>query len=115
MRGNGINLILNADTDKITPLNNGVCVELSNGTKINSEMVLLAVGVAPENSLAQKAGLDLGVKGAIRVNAKMQTSNPDIYAVGDAVEVEHFITGKNSVISLAGPANKQGRIAADNI
>lgn len=115
LRSNGINFILNADTDKITPLNNGVCVELSNGTKINSDMVLLAVGVAPENSLALKAGLELGVKGAIRVNAKMQTSNPDIYAVGDAVEVEHFITGKNSVISLAGPANKQGRVAADNI
>jgi rhodanese-related sulfurtransferase len=78
-------------------------------------MAVLAVGVAPENTLAKRAGLELGLKGAIKVNGKMETSVPDIYAVGDAVQVKHFITEQDAVISLAGPANKQGRIAADNI
>ena len=78
-------------------------------------MAVLAVGVVPENTLAKKVGLELGLKGAIKVNDKMETSVPDIYAVGDAVQVKHFITEHDAVISLAGPANKQGRIVADNI
>ena len=82
---------------------------------IRTELIILAIGVSPENALAKKAGLALGQKGAIAVNDKMETSVPDIYAVGDAVEITHFITKKKAVISLAGPANKEGRIAADNI
>ena len=82
---------------------------------ISSDMVLLGVGVEPDTVLAEKAGLALGIRGAVAVNEYMETSVPDIYAVGDAVEVSHFVTGKKSLISLAGPANKQGRIAADNI
>ena len=82
---------------------------------ISTDMVLMAIGVSPETTLAKKAGLELGIKGAIVVNDKMETSVPDIYAVGDAVQVKHTVTGNNAVISLAGPANKQGRIVADNI
>ena len=74
-----------------------------------------AVGVSPENTLAKKAGLELGIKGAVVVNDKMETSVSDIYAVGDAVQIKHIVTGNDAVIALAGPANKQGRIAADNI
>ena len=78
-------------------------------------MVVLAIGVSPDTGLAKDAGLELGIKGSILVNDRMETSVPDIYAVGDAVQVKHFVTGQDALIALAGPANKQGRIAADNI
>jgi len=80
-----------------------------------ADIVILAIGVAPETTLAREAGLELGMKGAIVTDDHMVTSDPDIYAVGDAVQVKNFVTGADAVISLAGPANKQGRIAADNI
>ena len=89
------------DTDRLPP--------------IQTDMIILAIGVTPENNLAGKAGLLFGMKGAIAVNDRMETSVPDIYAVGDAVEIRHFITKNKAVITLAGPANKQGRIAANNI
>ncbi|MEE1049115.1 MAG: FAD-dependent oxidoreductase, partial [Clostridia bacterium] len=114
-RFRSVQLLLNGSTEKISITGDKVSLALSDGQQINADMVVLAVGVAPENTLAKKAGLELGVKGAIKVNSKMETSVPDIYAVGDAVQVKHFITGQDAVISLAGPANKQGRIAADNI
>jgi len=114
-RHHGVQLLLNTNTNKMSITGDQVSLELANGSNISAEMVVLAVGVTPENTLAKKIGLELGVKGAIKVNAKMETSIPDIYAVGDAVQVKHFITEKDSVISLAGPANKQGRIVADNI
>ena len=114
-RHHGVQLLLNTNTNKMSITGDQVSLELADGKQINADMVVLAVGVTPENTLAKKIGLELGVKGAIKVNAKMETSIPDIYAVGDAVEVKHFITDKDSVISLAGPANKQGRIVADNI
>ena len=82
---------------------------------IEADMVLLAIGVTPDSKLAQDAGLETGVKGSIVVNDRMETSVSDIYAVGDAIQVQHFVTGNDALISLAGPANKQGRIAADNI
>ena len=82
---------------------------------IESDMVLFAIGVIPETDLAKNVGLGLGIKGSIVVNDRMETSVPDIYAVGDAVEVKHFVTDNKAVIALAGPANKQGRIVADNI
>lgn len=93
------------------------CIEtlLADAPSVSSDMVIFAVGVAPDTSLAQKAGLQLGLKGSILVNDKMETSVPDIYAVGDAVQIRHLVTGEDALISLAGPANKQGRIAADNI
>jgi len=78
-------------------------------------MVVLAIGVTPDTALAKEAGLELGLRGSIVVNDKMETSAPDIYAAGDAVQVKHFVTGQDALISLAGPANKQGRIIADNI
>ncbi len=114
-RHHGVQLLLNVNTNKMSITGEKVLLDLDNGSNISADMVVLAVGVTPENTLAKKMGLELGVKGAIKVNAKMETSIPDIYAVGDAVEVKHFITDKDSVISLAGPANKQGRIVADNI
>ena len=114
-RHHGVQLLLNTNTNKMSITGEQVSLDLDNGSNISADMVVLAVGVTPENTLAKKIGLELGVKGAIKVNAKMETSIPDIYAVGDAVEVKHFITDKDSVISLAGPANKQGRIVADNI
>ena len=115
MRHHSVQLLLNVNTNKISITGEQVSLYFDNDSNLSADMVVLAVGVAPENALAKKIGLELGVKGAIKVNAKMETSIPDIYAVGDAVEVKHFITHKDSVISLAGPANKQGRIVADNI
>lgn len=114
-RHHGVQLLLNTNTNKMSITGEQVSLDLDNGSNISADMVVLAVGVTPENTLAKRMGLELGVKGAIKVNAKMETSIPDIYAVGDAVQVKHFITDKYSVISLAGPANKQGRIVADNI
>jgi len=101
-------------------LNNGVkaisgnTVILQNG-EITADMIILSVGVRPETAIAKDAGIELNARGSIIVNNKMQTNIPNIYAVGDAVEVEDFITKKPAFIPLAGPANKQGRIAADNI
>ena len=114
-RQHGVQLLLNTNTNKMSITGYQVALDLYNGSSISADMVVLAVGVTPENTLAKKIGLEFGVKGAIKVNAKMETSIPDIYAVGDAVQVKHFITDKDSIISLAGPANKQGRIVADNI
>ena len=114
-RYNGVQLLLSTNTNKMSITGEKVSLYLDNGSNISADMLVLAVGVMPDNTLAKKIGLELGVKGAIKVNAKMQTSIPDIYAVGDATQVKHFITDKDSVISLAGPANKQGRIVADNI
>ena len=82
---------------------------------IEADMAVIALGVVPDTALAKEAGLELGQKGSIVTDAHMRTSDPDIYAAGDAVEVRHFVTGAKTLIALAGPANKQGRIAADNI
>ena len=82
---------------------------------VGADLVVMAIGVVPETHLAAEAGLELGIKGAIVVNDRMETSAPDVYAVGDAVEIRHFVSGQRALVSLAGPANKQGRIAADNI
>ena len=114
-RSRGVQLMLNSITEKMSMIDNKILLELSNGKQIYTDMVVIAIGVSPENTLAKKAGLELDLKGAIKVNSKMETSVPDIYAVGDAVQVKHYITMQDVVIPLAGPANKQGRIAADNI
>ena len=114
-RSRGVQLLLNSSTEKMSMADDKVLLKLTGGQQISADMVVLAVGVLPENTLAKKAGLELGLKGAIKVNEKMETSVPDIYAIGDAVQVKHFITEQDVLISLAGPANKQGRIVADNI
>ena len=114
-RSRGVQLLLNSSAEKMSVTGDKVLLELTDGGQISADMAVISVGVVPENTLAKKAGLELGVKGAIKVNSKMETSVPDIYAVGDAVQVKHFITEEDALISLAGPANKQGRIVADNI
>ena len=90
-------------------------IRLKSGMLLTADMAILSVGVRPEVKLAKDAGLKLGPTGGIAVSQNMQTSDPSIYAIGDAVEVEHFVLGKSTLIPLAGPANKQGRITADNI
>ena len=94
-----------------SPLN----VTLQSGKTVSADMVILSVGVRPESSLAKDAGLELGARGTIAVNEHLQTSNKDIYAIGDAVEVKNIISGKEVNLPLAGPASKQARIVADNV
>lgn len=115
VRKHGINLVLNRMVDGFEVKEDKTYVKLKDDNSIYADMVILAIGVAPDSTLAKNTGLELGIKGSIVVNDKMETSHPDIYAVGDAVQIKHFITNKDTLISLAGPANKQGRIAADNI
>ena len=115
MRKHGIHLAMGYTVEGFEGKNGGVDVLLKDAAPIHADMVILAIGVTPESKLAKDAGLALGIKGSILVNDRMETSVPDIYAVGDAVQVKHYVTGEASLISLAGPANKQGRIAADNI
>ena len=110
IRSKGIKLFLKNGVAEIT----ANTVILQKGS-IEADMVIMSVGVRPETSLAKECGIALNSRGSIIVNSRMQTNYPDIYAVGDAVEVKDFITGSASFIPLAGPANKQGRIAADNI
>lgn len=93
----------------------GLSVQMDNGQELAADLVILAIGVRPETTLAKEAGLDLGHRGGIKVNQHLQTSNPDIYAVGDAIEVMDLVSGEPTLIPLAGPANKQGRIAANHI
>jgi NADPH-dependent 2,4-dienoyl-CoA reductase/sulfur reductase-like enzyme/rhodanese-related sulfurtransferase len=114
LRKNGINLKLGRTVKGFTETDNGLQVLLDDEA-LTADMALLAIGVRPETTLAEEAGLQRGVKNTIVVNDRMQTSDPDIYAVGDAVVVRHAVTGDDAVIALAGPANKEGRIAADNI
>ena len=125
LRGKGLDLRLNRTVTGFVPDEGGLRVQMKRtaGTaeasgqeeSIRADFVLMAAGVLPETGLAREAGLTLGQKGAIVVNEHMQTSDADIYAVGDAVEIRDFITGKKALVALAGPANRQGRIAADNI
>ena len=115
MRRHGVKLALGHTVEGFEEKDGGVDVLLKDEAPLHADMVVLAIGVSPDSQLAQDAGLELGVKGSIVVNDRMETSVPDIYAVGDAVQVKHFVTGQDVLLSLAGPANKQGRIAADNI
>lgn len=115
MKERGVNLFLNTAVTGIELNGDKVISKTSKKIDIESDMVLIAIGVTPDTDLAKKASLKLGIKDSIVVNDNMQTSDKDIYAVGDAVEVNHFVTQNKALVSLAGPANKQGRIAADNI
>ena len=110
----GVSLRLKTGLAGIAQVDTGLQVELSNGSAIESDLVLLSIGVSPENKLAKEAGLHLGVGNSIAVSASYQTSDPNIYAVGDAIGVTHLVSGKETLVPLAGPANKQGRLAAEN-
>lgn len=114
LRDQGVELMLGKAVQSMEDKGGKLTLHLSEG-EIETDMVILSVGVRPDTALAQDAGLELNAKGAIVVNEYMQTSKEHIYAVGDAVEVVDFVTGQKSYVPLAGPANKQGRIAADNI
>jgi len=111
----GVKLILNDGVKEFTDENDKIKINLNSGKSLSVDMVLLSIGVRPETKLAVEAGLKTGITRGIAVNEYMQTSDKDIYALGDACEVIHGVTGKPAMIPLAGPANKQGRIVADNI
>jgi NADPH-dependent 2,4-dienoyl-CoA reductase/sulfur reductase-like enzyme/rhodanese-related sulfurtransferase len=116
LKRHGVRLALGDGVAGFTQTPNGaIDVETKSGKTYPADVVILALGVRPEVTLAKKAGLEIGERGGIRVDEQMRTSNPDIFAVGDAVEVKDFVTGQWSLIALAGPANRQGRIAADVI
>lgn len=115
LREHGVELLLQADVTGFEEGVGAISTTLADGRVLESDLVMLSIGVAPESTLAREAGLELGLRGSIKVDAAMLTSDPDIYAVGDAVEVINVVTGSPALIALAGPANKQGRIAADNI
>lgn len=111
----GLELLLNVGVEKFNDKGESIEVFLNNGTSIETDAVILAIGVKPETKLAVEVGLEIGETRGILVNEFLQTSNPDIYAVGDAIEVAHYINNKKVLIPLAWPANRQGRIVADNI
>jgi NADPH-dependent 2,4-dienoyl-CoA reductase/sulfur reductase-like enzyme/rhodanese-related sulfurtransferase len=111
----GVSLLLGQTAEAFEQTNDGLLVRLTSGQNLSAQLVVLGVGVRPENKLAVDAGLEVGPRGGIRVNDHLQTTDPDIYAVGDAIEVKDFVTGDPTQVPLAGPANRQGRIAADNI
>lgn len=115
MRKHGVRLALGYTVEGFEEKDGGVDILLKDNPPLHADMVALAIGVVPDTSLAKEAGLKLGIRGSIVVNERMETSVPDIYAAGDAVQVKHYVTGEDALISLAGPANKQGRIIADNI
>ena len=115
MRKHGIKLVLGYTVEGFKEKDDRVEVLLKDNPSLQADMVVLAIGVTPDTVLAKEAGLELGIKESIVVNDRMETSVPDIYAAGDAVQVKHYVTGNDALISLAGPANKQGRIIADNI
>ena len=115
MEGKGVRLHLNSAVSRFETAGSGLTIRFESGRTISADMVLLAVGVRPESGLAREAGLDLGPSGGIRVDDRMQTSDSRIWAVGDAVESSDVLTGRPVLIPLAGPANRQGRIAADAI
>ena len=115
LREKGIRLELGRSVSGFEERDGQILTLIDGQDPLPADLVLLAIGVTPDSGLAKQAGLALGIKGSIVVNDRMETSVPDIYAVGDAVQVKHAVTGRDAVIALAGPANKQGRIAADNI
>ncbi len=115
MRRHGVRLELGQMVEGFAEKDGGVDVLLRDAGPLHADMVVLAIGVTPDTKLAKEAGLKLGRNGSIFVNDRLETSVPDIYAAGDAVQVTNFVTGEETLLALAGPANKQGRIIADNI
>ena len=115
LRSKGVELMRRTTVTGCSRQGDRLFVSLQDARPLPADLVILATGVTPETTLAKEAGLELGLRGAIVVDEHMRTSNEDIYAVGDAVQVRHFVSGAPVLLPLAGPANKQGRIAADNI
>ena len=115
VKKNGVEVILNDAVSAFEDVKEGISVKLSSGKEEKYGLVILAIGVRPNSALAKKAGLALGDRGGIVTDEHMRTSDPSIYAAGDAVEVKDFVSGEKTIIPLASPANKQGRLAADNI
>ncbi|WP_226085895.1 CoA-disulfide reductase [Mesobacillus sp. S13] len=113
LREKGVNLVLEDGVKSFEK--NGKLINLNSGKQIDTDMVILAIGVAPENKLVKEAGLELGLRGAIHVNERLQTADESIYAIGDAIEVKDYINEQATHIPLAWPANRQGRIVADHI
>ncbi|MFA6202127.1 MAG: FAD-dependent oxidoreductase [Gallionella sp.] len=115
MKDKNVELYLSDKVERFEDKDDHTVVYLGSGRRLQADMVVLAIGVRPETTLARASGLELGSTGGIKVDSHLQTSDPDIYAVGDAIEVTQFISGRQALIPLAGPANRQGRMAADNI
>lgn len=115
LRLHGVQLKLGSSVEGFRKTKQGIDVLLKDEPALHADLGIIAIGVMPDTKLAQDAGLKLGIKNSIVVDDQMRTSIPDIYAVGDAVQVQHYITHQDALISLAGPANKQGRIVADVI
>ena len=115
LRANGVELVLGESLTEIQATADGLTVITDKGRQVRTGMVIIGLGVRPETGLARDAGLTLGERGGIRVDEQMRTSDPAIYAVGDAVEVTEVLSGNPMLLALAGPANRQGRIAADAI
>jgi NADPH-dependent 2,4-dienoyl-CoA reductase/sulfur reductase-like enzyme/rhodanese-related sulfurtransferase len=115
LRDKGVEVILGESAEAFETSPQGIAARLKSGRTIHAQVVILGVGVRPESKLAVEAGLESGPRGGIRVNQYLQTADPNIYAVGDAIEVEDYVLGGKTQIPLAGPANRQGRIAANNI
>ena len=115
LESRGVTVLLGDSATAFEPEGHAIAVTLTSGKRLPCDLVILGVGVKPDSHLAADAGLELGRRGGIRVNAALQTADPAIYAVGDAVEVTDIVTGQPVQVPLAGPANRQGRIAADNI
>ncbi len=114
LKEKGVACELGQSVQSFSKKGNRIIVSTDKGHDIACDLVILSIGIKPENRLARGAGLQIGERGGIKVDATMRTSDPDIYAVGDAVEIKDFVTGLPTMTALAGPANKQGRIAADN-
>jgi len=115
LRERGVEVLLGESAAAFEPEGGAVSVTLQSGRRLPADLVILGVGVRPESRLAADAGLDVGQRGGIRVDEGLRTSDPAIWAVGDAIEVRDAVTGGAVQVPLAGPANRQGRIAADNI
>ncbi len=115
IKDKGIDLRLGSALQSVTEAKEGLALSLSTGETLDTNLLIMAIGVKPETKLASEAGLQLGELGGIYTNAQLQTSDPFIYAVGDAIEEKDFITGNQTLVPLAGPANRQGRMAADNM
>jgi tRNA 2-thiouridine synthesizing protein A len=115
LRENGVELTLDDKIERFEDRPDHVVVVLASGRRIEADIVVMSIGVKPETKLAREAGLELGATGGIKVDARLATSDPDIFAVGDAIEVVNRVSGKQALIPLAGPANRQARIAADNM
>lgn len=115
LKEKGVTLLLNNTAEGFEQQSEGLMIHLKSGQHLTADLVVLGIGVRPENQLAIDAGLHVGPRGGIQVNDTLLTSDPDIYAVGDAIEVKDFGSGEPTQVPLAGPANRQGRIAAENV